>query len=50
MPIPDSKIYRARFGEKLIKDKLKSTYETAFRSGFNLTAISDKEFYKFKVG
>ena len=46
MPIPDSKIYRLALEKKLIKDKLKH-----IRDGFpmvNLTAISDKEFYKFQ--
>ena len=46
MPIPDSKIYRLALEKNLIKDKLKH-----IRDGFpmvNLTAIRDKEFYKFQ--
>ena len=46
MPIPDSKIYRYALEKNLIKDKLKH-----IRDGFpmvNLTAINDKEFYKFQ--
>ncbi|MEK9161312.1 MAG: radical SAM protein [Patescibacteria group bacterium] len=46
MPIPDSKIYRLALEKNLIKDKLKH-----IRDGFpmvNLTAISDKEFYKLQ--
>ncbi len=46
MPIPDSKIYRLALEKKLIKDKLKH-----IRDNFpmvNLTAISDREFYKFQ--
>ena len=46
MPIPDSKIYRLALEKNLIKDKLRH-----IRDNFpmvNLTAISDKEFYKFQ--
>jgi len=46
MPIPDSKIYRIALEKNLIKDKLRH-----IRDNFpmvNLTAISDKEFYKFQ--
>src|SRR3989344_3095048 len=46
MPIPDSKIYRLALEKNLIKDKLRH-----IRDNFpvvNLTAMSDREFYKFQ--